>query len=444
MTELLINKTRRALLRIMNTKKTIFFVLVFAFYIPTADADLNLVPAHLLKWPETGVDYAILVDKSTQKVLVFQRGHLSKPVKEYRCSTGENSGPKSRKNDKKTPEGIYFFTKSFMKRELSSAYGILAFPLDYPNQMDKKQGRSGYGIWFHGTEEVLKPRDTNGCIVLENRDIKDLASYIRLYETPVIISDKIVLVPHKKLKEDSKNLETIIETWAHAWEKKDIDRYMGIYSQQFSSKGMDYDHWKAYKTRLAKTYGKINVNIENLQLFMANDSILAKFDQTYSTTGFKSQGKKRLYLAKNSDKWRIVGELFSETKEKKMLAFSPSITLQEVRSFVGSWKEAWEQKDLRNYISFYDNNFRSGEMDLRGWEKYKADLNKKYRAIKVEISKIEVVKQSSRKAEVCFEQSYTADAYHDFGIKKLILVKEENHWKIKKETWRPVPVRTKP
>jgi murein L,D-transpeptidase YafK len=428
----------------MKIKKAIFFILVFALYVPTADADLNLVPACLLKWPERGTDHAILVDKSTQKVLVFKKGNLSKPVKEYGCSTGENSGPKSRKNDKKTPEGIYFFTKSFVKRQLSSTYGILAFPLDYPNQMDKKQGRSGYGIWFHGTEEVLKPRDTNGCVVLENRDIKELASHIRLYKTPVIISEKIDMIPYKKLKEEARNLETLIHTWAQAWEKKDIDRYMGIYSQQFTSRGMDYDRWKAYKTRLAKKYGKINVGIENLQIFMANDLILAKFEQTYSTAGFKSQGKKRLYLAKNSDEWRIVCEFFSETKEKKRPSLSPIITLQEVKNFVASWKKAWEQKDLRTYISFYDKKFRSGGMNLRTWEKYKADLNKKYGTIKVEISKIKIFKQSRGSAEVRFKQSYTADAYHDFGIKKLMLVKEESHWKIKKETWRPVPSRTRP
>lgn len=428
----------------MNTKTAIFFILVFAFCIPTAHADLNLAPAHLLKWPETGADYAIIVDKSAQKVLVFQRDKLFKPVREYRCSTGENSGPKSRKNDKKTPEGVYFFTKSFVKRELSSTYGILAFPLDYPNQMDKKQGRGGYGIWFHGTDEVLKPRDTNGCIVLENRDIKDLSSYIKLYETPVIISDRIALVPSTKLKEESRNLEKLIETWAHAWEKKDIDGYMALYGRQFSSRGMDRNSWKAYKTRLAKKYGKINLGIENLQLFMANDGILAKFDQTYSTAGFKSRGKKRLYLAKNSDKWRIIGEFFSETKEKKRPSSPVAITLQELKKFVGSWKKAWEQKDLMAYISHYDKNFMSGGMDLRAWEKHKANLNKKYRAIKIEISKMKLVKKSRRSAEVRFKQSYTADAYRDLGIKKLMLVKEENHWKIKKETWRPLPARARP
>ena len=427
----------------MNIKKAISFLLFFVLFTPTAHADSDLVPAHLLKWPETGSDYAVLVDKSTQKVLVFQKGALSKPVKTYRCSTGENNGPKSRKNDKKTPEGVYFFTKSFVKRQLSSTYGILAFPIDYPNQMDKKQGKSGYGIWFHGTDEVLKPRDTNGCVVLENSDIKDLASYINLYETPVIITEIIEMVPCEKLKAESRHLEKLIEKWARAWEKKDIDGYIGIYSQQFSSRGMDVNRWRDYKTRLARKYGKIHVNIENLQLFKAQDNILAKFDQTYATEGFKSRGTKRLYLAKNSNKWRIVGEFFSETEEKEAPSFPSPTTLQEVENFVGSWKSAWEKKDLRTYISFYDKNFKSGGMDLKAWEEYKAHLNMKYNTIKVEISKIRITQQESRYAEVCFRQNYTADAYHDIGIKKLMLVKEENHWKIRKEMWHPVPMSTK-
>ena len=438
MKEPLTAKTSRALLRIRTTKIIIFFVLVFAYYIPSADAALNLVPSHLLKWPETGSDYAILVDKSAQKVFVFQRDNLSKPVKVYRCSTGENSGPKSRKNDKKTPEGVYFFTKSFVKRDLSSTYGIMAFPIDYPNQLDKKQGRRGYGIWFHGTDEILKPRDTNGCIVLENRDIEDLASYIRLRETPVIINAKMDLVPYKRLREESLNLEKLIETWARAWEKKDIDQYINTYSQQFSARGMNCDHWKAYKTRLAKKYGKIEVDIDNIQLFKANGNVLAKFDQTYRTAGFESRGEKRLYLAKNSDRWRIVGEFFSEFKAKK------KVPLQEVKIFMDAWKKAWEYKDLRTYISFYDKRFRSSGMDLRAWEKYKAELNKKYRAIKIDISQMKVVNQSGKSAEVHFRQSYKADAYHDLGMKKLLLVKEANNWKIRKETWCPLSEKTGP
>ena len=79
----------------------------------------RLVPAPLLRWPGNSPEYAVLVDKSAQKVLLYNRDNLLSPEKVYDCSTGENDGPKSKKNDRKTPEGIYFFTKSYIKRNLS-------------------------------------------------------------------------------------------------------------------------------------------------------------------------------------------------------------------------------------------------------------------------------------------------------------------------------------
>ena len=183
----------------------------------------ELVPASLLKWPEGSSKYVILVDKSAQKIFVYQRNDLFNPVKVYRCSTGENNGPKSRKNDRKTPEGLYFFTNSYVKKDLSPIYGVRAFPIDYPNPMDGKEGKGGYGIWFHGTNKPLKPNDTNGCIVLEDRSIDDLASYIKINDTPVIISSKIEMIRPEKLQKNRIELEKIIEDWKNAWEKKEIE-----------------------------------------------------------------------------------------------------------------------------------------------------------------------------------------------------------------------------
>ena len=98
----------------------------------------RLVPAALLKWPAKASDYAILVDKSAQKVFVYHWNNLVTPVKVFTCSTGENDGPKTKRNDRKTPEGIYFFTRSIPKKDLGPIYGVMAFPIDYPSPMDKK------------------------------------------------------------------------------------------------------------------------------------------------------------------------------------------------------------------------------------------------------------------------------------------------------------------
>ncbi|MDY7035748.1 MAG: L,D-transpeptidase family protein, partial [Thermodesulfobacteriota bacterium] len=235
------------------------------------------IPSSLLTWPDKS-PYVILVDKSKQKVLLYQMDNPYSPLKVYRCSTGEKNGPKSKKNDRKTPEGVYFFTHSYVKRELSPIYGIRAFTIDYPNQLDTKEGRHGYGIWFHGSNKPLKPFDSNGCIVMDNLDIDELASYVKLNDTPVIINPKVEMVHPKKLKQEARELEQIIERWRTAWENKEIGRYMSFYSPLFSSGGKSWRKWRKYKYRLAKKYKSIDVKIDNLGLFKNNGTVLAKFD----------------------------------------------------------------------------------------------------------------------------------------------------------------------
>jgi murein L,D-transpeptidase YafK len=415
------------------------FILFQAFCPKGTSAEL--IPAPLLKWADKGADYAILVDKSAQKVFLYHRDDVSRPVKVYRCSTGENSGPKLTRNDRKTPEGIYFFTRSYLDRELAPIYGVRAFAMDYPNPLDKKQGKGGYGIWFHGTNEPLKPWDTNGCVVLENESIDELASYLRLHETPVIISPYIDRVPYKRQKQESETLQKFVETWVRVWENKDIDQYMRLYSPSFMAGGMGWGAWKAYKSRLAKKYNKIHVEIDNLQLYRAKDTVFAMFNQTYRTAAFESRGQKRLYLAKNSDQWKIIGEFFEKDKiAGKVTPLQEKTSLKEIEDFIHVWKNAWERKDLEKYIGLYDRTFRSQGMDLTAWRSYKSRLNRTHGSFKIQVSQVKIIKDSGSNLRVGFIQEYKADTYHDSGAKNLFLLKRGKQWKIKKETWRPLPM----
>jgi murein L,D-transpeptidase YafK len=401
---------------------------------------LGLVPATIVKWPENGSNYIVLVDKSAQKILLYRRNNPFAPYKIYRCSTGENDGAKTRKNDRKTPEGIYFFTKSYVEKELSSIYGVRAFPIDYPNVIDKKKGRKGYGIWFHGTNEPLKPRDTNGCIVLDNRNIDQLATFIKLHDTPIVISPKMKMIRSQKLEEDRRELEKIVEAWKGAWEKKEINRYMSFYSPRFfSAGGKNWDQWKRHKTQLAKRYKQIMIEIEDLQLLKNDGVVLARFHQRYSTAGFRSQGEKRLYLEQNSNQWKIVGEVFNKSYKKRIAPrkqpISPS---QEIMRLIYLWREAWEQKDIKTYISCYDPRFRARGMDRGAWKEYKENLNRRYRSLKIDISNLKLDQVSNRSARITFKQDYRADIYHDYGLKKMFLTKEGEQWRIRREEWHPL------
>ena len=405
----------------------------------------ELVPASLLNWPEEGSDYAILVDKSAQKVFLYRWDNLLAPLKVYRASTGENDGPKLRRNDRKTPEGVYFFTGSYKRKELAPRYGTRAFPIDYPNPMDKKKGRDGYGIWFHGLDKPLKPKDTNGCVALDNPNIDELATYIQLNDTPVVISSQIEMVSPNRLEDEKKQLLKVIEHWRKAWESKEIEEYMSFYSPRFSSDGKNREQWKRYKTLVANKYNRITVKIENLRLLKNDGIVLAKFDQSYRTERLESKGEKRLYLQQNSTEWRIVGEFFQKEKVRRFAPERPYPTsLDQIKAFISSWKKAWEEKDLETYMVHYDTKFRSRGMDLEAWEKHRQRLNQKYRSVKVDVTDLSIVQISNRTAKVRFKQNYQADEYHDFGLKNLLLVKRGEHWKIKEEKWTRVRRKSRP
>ncbi|MGD9032413.1 MAG: L,D-transpeptidase family protein [Desulfobacteraceae bacterium] len=405
----------------------------------------KLVPAPLLYWPEEGSDYAILVDKSAQKVFLYRWDNLLAPLKVYNASTGENNGPKSRRNDKKTPEGVYFFTGSYKKNELAPRYGTRALPIDYPNPMDKKKGRDGYGIWFHGLDKPLKPMDTNGCIALDNTNIDELATYIQLHDTPVVISSRIEMVSPGAREKERKQLLNVIEGWRRAWERKEIDEYMSFYGPRFRSDGKNREQWKKYKALVANKYDRITVKIENLRLLKNDGIVLAKFDQRYSTERLESKGEKRLYLQQNSTEWKIVGEFFHKEKVRRFAPKKPRPTsLEDIRRFISSWKKAWEEKDLHTYMLCYDAGFRSRGMDLKAWKKHRQRLNRKYHSVKVEVMDISIVQVSNWTAKVSFKQNYQADAYQDFGLKNLLLVKRGEHWKIKEEEWHRLIQKSRP
>jgi murein L,D-transpeptidase YafK len=405
----------------------------------------KLVPAALLFWPEEGSDYAILVDKSAQKVFLYRWDNLFAPVKVYNASTGENNGPKAKRNDKRTPEGIYFFTDAYEKSKLAPRYGSRAFPLDYPNPMDKKKGRDGYGIWFHGLDRPLKPKDTNGCIALNNRNIDELAHYIQLNDTPVVITSRVEMVSPNEQDKEKEQLLEVIEDWRRAWENKEIDRYMSYYSPHFTSDGKNREQWKEYKALVANKYNQITVKIENLRLLKNDGIVLAKFDQRYSSERLHSKGEKRLYLQQNSTEWKIVGEFFQKEKLSRFVPEKPyASSIDDIKSLISSWKKAWEEKDLQTYMLCYDAKFRSRGMDLEAWKKHRQRLNEKYHSVKVEVMDMNIVQVSKWTAKVSFKQDYQADEYQDFGLKNLLVVKRGKHWKIKEEEWHQITQESRP
>ena len=107
------------------------------------------VPDMLLRLAaEDAPAYALAVDKAAQRLYLYAydaRGGFRQAAA-MPCSTGKATGKKEVAGDKKTPEGVYFLTAKFPDRDLSARYGIVAYPLDYPNLLDRQAGRNGHSI----------------------------------------------------------------------------------------------------------------------------------------------------------------------------------------------------------------------------------------------------------------------------------------------------------
>jgi len=261
--------------------------------------------------------YSIVVDKANERLfLVRLEGGIPKVVLSFPCITGKRPGDKLKEGDQRTPEGIYF--PMYWKANLPKVYGIGAFPLDYPNLLDREiLKRDGYGIWIHGTDNPNRPPySSNGCIVLRNSDLGILRKYISLKRTPVVIVSKLSYSTEGELLSERESLLNFIMTWKRAWENtpKDIDGYLSLYDKDFVWDKGNLDDWVRYKKGITKYKKWIKIKISDLTI--AKDGRLLKFGNiyvarmvlNYKSNNYKSVSNKVLYIIKRDGKWKILGE----------------------------------------------------------------------------------------------------------------------------------------
>lgn len=259
------------------------------------------------RWGEDS--FALIAEKQSQKLYLFDNSYNL--VKTFQITTGQNNGNKERIGDKKTPEGVYFFTSVKEGKELLPQYGMIALPINYPNFFDKLEGKKGNGIWLHATDQPtrpIKPFDTRGCIVAVNEDVLEIARYIKLETTPLIIVDKIEFIPLEIVKEEDQKVREFLKKWRESWENKNLDEYMGSYSNTFRSRGMDWNAWKEYKASLNRINSKRKVSISGIKILRHADNIIASFIQQYIGEGANYTDIKRLYLENAEDGIKIIGE----------------------------------------------------------------------------------------------------------------------------------------
>lgn len=263
--------------------------------------------------------HAVVVDASQSRLYLFEnRGGIPRLVHDFYASLGKQGVMKFREGDQKTPIGVYFVTGFISPEELPDLYGDGAFPIDYPNAWDQRHGRTGYGIWLHGTPSDTysrPPRDSDGCVIVSNRDLNKLATYLKsenLNTIPVVITQDIRWLTLKDWQGRQERFGNYVDQWRRDWESRNADLYLSHYSPKYSGLGKDYEGWVEYKRRVnsAKEFIDIEISDKSMFLYPGEEGLLVvTFEQEYKSNNIRRRFVKRQYWRLEEDgTWRIVYE----------------------------------------------------------------------------------------------------------------------------------------
>ncbi len=310
---------------------------ILTVFIGHAIAEDTFLPSNILMMDEKFSHHVILVEKATHKIHIYgNKDSHPKLLKTYNMATGKLKGDKAAEGDHKTPEGIYsmyeFLSKDdLLKRHGKAAeiYGSGAFPMNYPNFMDDRVGKTGGGIWLHSTDNdnrIFKGLDSRGCVVVQNADLKEISQYIELNATPIVVVQDIFFLNQTTWERNRKELNDTISKWTKAWQEKDFDNYIAAYDPvnfYDKSKG-NYHSYKTYKKAVFSRPDSPQIKFGYTSILSTEDYAVVHIQQDYRSNVINDIGKKTLYLKKNTNyDWKIVGELWSKVEDDNV-AFTPS------------------------------------------------------------------------------------------------------------------------
>jgi murein L,D-transpeptidase YafK len=270
------------------------------------------IPSQFIDIPAT-TRHAIAVDASRSRLYLFENGpHGLQLVADHYASIGRLGAEKNAQGDQRTPLGVYYITSRLEGKQLTDFYGVGALPLNYPNEYDRRQGRTGSGIWLHGVPSdsyARSPNSTDGCVALANPELQTILEQVQPRTTPVIIAKSLDWVPVRTADHERRNMRNLIEGWRVARASGDLTRLMSFYSQQFSNGARDFTQWRQLLEKEIVSQRGHALQLKDLAILGWRD----KGDVLVVTFGEVADGQrtgavKRQYWGKEGGLWKIFYE----------------------------------------------------------------------------------------------------------------------------------------
>jgi murein L,D-transpeptidase YafK len=259
--------------------------------------------------------YVIVVDADKSRLYLYRNvNNQPQYVADYYVTVGRNGSEKSSEGDKRTPIGVYYADSQLIKK-LPDFYGDAAYPLNYPNEWDRHQGKNGHGIWLHGTPSDTysrPPRASDGCVVLSNPDLKSIGPILQKGKTLFIVANNMKWIGPDQSSGQKIELSKAFEEWRKDWESQDTEAYLSHYSDQFFTQTTNLVGWAKEKRRIQAYKMRVEIKLSNISMFRYPNSqqemAVVNFDQDYKSDNLDSKMRKRQYWIFENQHWKILYE----------------------------------------------------------------------------------------------------------------------------------------
>jgi murein L,D-transpeptidase YafK len=270
------------------------------------------VPAQFLQLPER-TRHAIAVDASRSRLYLFENGTGGlRLLADYYISVGKLGVDKSLEGDQRTPLGVYFITSNLDPKTLKDFYGSGALPINYPNPLDVSRGKTGSGIWLHGTppgQFARAPKASDGCVVLANPDLERIIRTVEVRTTPVVIAQHLRWVAPHGIRVEGQAFAEQLHAWRAAKSSGDVTRLLTFYRADFRNNGKGLDAWlPVLREDAARASGR-EIQIKDLSLLHWTDTMetmVVTFGEVIA--GQRSGPVRRQYWSRQGPHWKIFYE----------------------------------------------------------------------------------------------------------------------------------------
>lgn len=271
------------------------------------------VPSQFLQLSERS-RHAIAVDTSRARLYLFENsGQGLRLVTSYYVSVGKLGTGKQAEGDQRTPLGLYHITSQLDRAKLTDFYGAGALPINYPNPYDARRGKTGGGIWLHGTppgQYARAPRATDGCVVLANPDLRHLLQTVQSRSTPVLIASQLQWVsPHAPRPAEVQAFVEALQAWRMAKTSGEVDRLLPHYSPDASASGKSLAQWlPTLQSEMARHKGR-ELELKDLSFLRwtdSSDTMVVTFGEVLR--GARTGPIKRQYWMRSGAHWKIFFE----------------------------------------------------------------------------------------------------------------------------------------